>query len=43
MRRTFVVGRYLVITLGAVAAAAALRAQTPAPAGAEHLRQAYDT
>jgi photosystem II stability/assembly factor-like uncharacterized protein len=35
--------RYLVIALAAATAAAALRAQTQAPADAEYLRKAYDT
>ena len=42
MRRALVL-RYLVIALAAGTAAAALRAQTQAPADAEYLRKAYDT
>lgn len=43
MRRTFAFGRYLLAAVAASAVVVGLRAQTPAKADAEYLRQAYDT
>jgi photosystem II stability/assembly factor-like uncharacterized protein len=43
MKRTFGIARYLVVVIAAAGAAAALRAQAPARADAEYLRNAYDT
>ena len=43
MKRTPVIARYLFVAAAACAAAAALRAQSPARADAEYLRKAYDT